>query len=977
MSPRVQSDSAGDRFADPRHGVAVCMVPLVRAAMFTAVVIGGDLGLLMSSDQPAAARAGVLFADTLWIEGEQPTKHSMNRHPWWYDQVKTELLSGGDFISNFSDKKPGEASYTVTIPAAGEYAFWVRANPTAVKLEYRLDSGKKAGQWTAIPIEKQAVDTQNIAADGGIDLRFLAWCEVGRLKLVKGEHTLRFRMDSDNNHHGSLDCFVLTTEDFTPQGKLRPDEIAAARGAAAAGDNGWIAFDPPVEPDARGSITDLRFLNEATAGDNGRIVARDGRFVHSRTNQPVRFWAVNGGAGQTPAELQKEMRQLARYGVNLVRAHGGVFTGEGQVDHDKVKHAREIVAAAKREGIYSHFSIYFPLWLTPAADSPWLRGYNGGQHPFAVHFFSKEFQDRYREWWRTLLTTPDPETGKRLVDDPAVFGVELVNEDSFFFWTFNPSNLPAAQLEQLEARFGTWAIARYGSIPKALSSWNNLTDARDVPAEGRLGFRPLWNLFSERSPRDQATAEFLVELQRTFYREQIGFLRSLGFEGLITCSNWVTASPEVLGPLEKYSYTVGDFIDRHGYFGCRNRGEAAEWLVRDGHTFVQRSALRFEDEEPGDGRAFVHPAMDPSYNGLPSMISETTWNRPNRYRSEAPLYFAVYGALQDTDAIVHFAYDTYRWQVKPGYFMQPWTLMSPAMAGQFPAAALIYRQGLVREGDLMARVQLPVSELYALKGTPLPQDAALDELRVRDLPAGGQVKPGQVIDPLVHYVGRTNVEFVGAPGDEPAAKDSPAKTSAKPAPKPAGKPNAKSKSQSSAAGGTSTGTRVEDLSPWISRSQQFVRSQTGELSLDYGRGLLEINAPAVQGVSGHLGARGRVELKDLSVESELELGHIVVVSLDGQPLAKSSKMLLQVMSEEKATGFSATPVGGREMRINSIGQDPWRFRELSGQVELKRSDADQLRVTALDELGRPAEDIGSASTIQLRPGTLYYLVAKP
>ena len=39
------------------------------------------------------------------------------------------------------------------------------------------------------------------------------------------------------------------------------------------------------------------------------------------------------------------------------------------------------------------------------------------------------------------------------------------------------------------------------------------------------------------------------------------------------------------------------------------------------------------------------------------MISETTWTRPNRFRSEAPLYLASFGALQGSDAIVHFALD--------------------------------------------------------------------------------------------------------------------------------------------------------------------------------------------------------------------------------------------------------------------------------------------------------------------------------
>ena len=42
----------------------------------------------------------VLQAESVWIEGEKPVKSTMNRHPWWYDQVKKDQLSGGDWISN-------------------------------------------------------------------------------------------------------------------------------------------------------------------------------------------------------------------------------------------------------------------------------------------------------------------------------------------------------------------------------------------------------------------------------------------------------------------------------------------------------------------------------------------------------------------------------------------------------------------------------------------------------------------------------------------------------------------------------------------------------------------------------------------------------------------------------------------------------------------------------------------------------------
>ena len=65
-------------------------------------------------------------AATIWVEGEKPARSTMNRHPWWYDQVKRDQLSGGDLISNFHDEKAGEAEYAVHVEEAGEYGL---ANP--------------------------------------------------------------------------------------------------------------------------------------------------------------------------------------------------------------------------------------------------------------------------------------------------------------------------------------------------------------------------------------------------------------------------------------------------------------------------------------------------------------------------------------------------------------------------------------------------------------------------------------------------------------------------------------------------------------------------------------------------------------------------------------------------------------------------------------------------------------------------------
>jgi hypothetical protein len=377
-------------------------------------------------------------------------------------------------------------------------------------------------------------------------------------------------------------------------------------------------------------------------------------------------------------------------------------------------------------------------------------------------------------------------------------------------------------------------------------------------------------------------------------------------------------------------------VDRHGYFECNHKGENAAWSIRNGHTYSDRSALRFDAPEPTKPRQFVHPVMDPHYDAKPSMISETTFCRPNRYRSEAPLYFAAYGALQDTDCIVHFAFDGNHWAVKPGFWMQQWTLMSPAMMGQFPAAALIYRRGLVSTGSVLAEVKLNKAELLQLRGTPLPQDAALDELRLADVPRGTEVKPGQRIDPLIHYAGRVNVSFVNEPGS----------------------------------------TKVTELTPLVDHLNKNVTSSTRELRLSYGTGVLTLNAARAQGVSGALNLAGKTELNDIAITSDLELGHIILVALDDKPLAKSGRMLLQVMSEEQATNFKTEPLSSTEKRIVNIGTDPWQVRELSGTVRFKRADAAQLKITALDFIGYPVGLSGTAQSIELKPTTLYYLIAK-
>ena len=879
-----------------------------------------------------SALAGAAEKDWVWIEGEAATDAKVSRGTFWYDKVKKEVFSGNDFISNWTDKSAGELTYKFQAPGAGEHVFWVRANPTGARLSYSVNGGA----FQAIDFSGDQKGNMNVAEGGALDIRFLTWVNVGRVPLKAGENEVRFRMDSPNNNHGMLDCFMFTRGVFSPSGASKPDEIQKRLAELGSALKGWTMWNPGRD-EFKPSVIDLRPLNEKVAGADGYVRVENGRFVLG-SGKPVRFWGVNGaGASSKGEELRRSARALAKRGVNLVRVDGKLYDSKtGEVSLEKVAEMHELVAALKAEGICTHLILYFPLWFTPQADLPYLKGYDGKKFPMAALFFNSEFQKVYMGWWKALLTTPGAK-GQTLLTDPAIMGLEVLNEDSYFFWTFNYDALPKPQMEMVEGQFAAWVLKKYGTLEKAYAAWNGMKLPRDT--QDRLAFRGHYVMAAERTKRDQDTAAFLYESQRNFYQFGVDGLRKLGYKGLITAGNWITANDDIFGPLERASYLPGDFIDRHGYFSGEHKGEGASYSVREGHSYRHRSGLSFEAEKPGRPLAFTNPIFDLTINGKPSMISETTFTRPNRFRTEAPLFYAAYGALQGSDAIMNFAFDTAEWEVKPGMMMSPWTLSTPAMMGQFPAAALIYRLGWIDEGEVMADVNLTLEDAKALKGSPLSQQANLDELRKADVKgsgdAAGKGKAG-AIDPRVHLIGKTGLNITDTPGK----------------------------------------TTLRDLAPFIDDAGKTVTSSNKQLVLNYGKRLLRLDSAKAQGIVGDLKSAGTVELPQLVASSDLDLGSVVLVSLDGAPLSVSKRMLLQVMSEERPSNFVEEPTADGLLKIIKQGEDPWIIRDITGTVKLRRPDASSLKVTGLDGNGYPKGEAGNAAEIKLQPGVAYYSITK-
>ena len=270
-------------------------------------------------------------------------------------------------------------AYRATAPSPGDYELWVRVNPVQARLAYRVNGAA----WAPVELGSGVRDSTNVAGDGKPDLRFLAWARAGTVGLKKGENTVEFRMDSPNSNHGYLDCFVLTRVPFRPAGTLKPGQVAGGRKP------GWFAFDPP--PDRLRRRCGLR-PPRPQRGDRrrGRVHRREGRAVRPHQDREAR--AILGG--ERPG-------RRARGTFRAEARTAGQARGEPRADPPRllrrqgrqprpreVREAHEVVAAMKAEGIYSHFSIYFPLWLDPApANRTGSAATTASTYPFAAPLF--------------------------------------------------------------------------------------------------------------------------------------------------------------------------------------------------------------------------------------------------------------------------------------------------------------------------------------------------------------------------------------------------------------------------------------------------------------------------------------------------------------------------------------------------------------------------------------------------------------
>jgi len=368
-------------------------------------------------------------------------------------------------------------------------------------------------------------------------------------------------------------------------------------------------FDLSVLP---GSIMDFSIFNHAPAGKIGPIIEKNGHFVYQ--NDPTRRARLIGSnlcfsANYQPKEACKKMAEnMARMGYNAVRFHHydnslSNFSGPdvtlNPVELDKLDY---LFACCKEKGIYVTIDLHtiriLAKGLIPEADVS-----SNNEHVMkALVPISEPARKNWETFTRNLLTHVNPYTKMAWKDDPALFGICIMNEANLEFWV---DQWPSIR-ELYQREFTRW-----------------LNGKNPISAE-----------------RSRLYAQFLAETQLRSYERCKAFIRSLGCKALLTDDNFIDS------PQTRFVRPHQDFNDNHIY--------------RAALTPIHRwGALPAKSNQDNDLKTFASLPMvmaKARVFGKPYTISEFNMAFPNRYRAESGLMMGAYGGLQDWDGLFRFAY---------------------------------------------------------------------------------------------------------------------------------------------------------------------------------------------------------------------------------------------------------------------------------------------------------------------------------
>ena len=203
--------------------------------------------------------------------------------------------------------------------------------------------------------------------------------------------------------------------------------------------------------------------------------------------------------------------------------------------------------------------------------------------------------------------------------------------------------------------------------------------------------------------------------------------KTLGCKQLVNGSNWKTADAAKLDDIERWTNSSVNVIAVNKYTGGLHMGDNNGWRIDPGHHFTNNSCLL-------DPRSLPTNLKQPV--GHPFIITESSWVHPEGFQSEGPMLMAAYQSLTGVDAFYWFAaggtpeyennpYLTFL-NINGQHPMNKWTCATPELMGGFPAAALMFRLGYIKQGQPAIHEERSLAEMWQRHNPLIAEDGSFD-----------------------------------------------------------------------------------------------------------------------------------------------------------------------------------------------------------------------------------------------------------
>lgn len=416
---------------------------------------------------------------------------------------------------------------------------------------------------------------------------------------------------------------------------------------------------------------------EAPAGKYGFLKAYGP--VFKAGNRRVRLWGccLSGGKAATPSREDAVLaaRFLRSRGYNAVRfTHLDASWGMPLDDR------RSAVPAMSPERLDRFFfflnelrkkGIYYVMDGMHDFDFPGhlFRDWNSEQRRNGAKLliaFSRKLQEYHNAYLRLLFTTKNPYSGLALADDPALAGIQLINEIFLSrsvkqYCTY--ADFPASVRDEVRTAWHAWLQER-GKL---------IADFNRAGQEERLRF------FQEMQSRN-------FKRMYRFLREELGVKSPIA---TTSCYVGPAMLPLALG---------GDYTEGHAYF---SHPQAA---VVDGKNM--RALFAHPGFYGGNYLTMIPFALSQRIGYQPYVVGE--WNSCIPERFDLPLLMSAFANIQDIDGAFLFQMLQCGWEDTAARSIDTFgTIGDPGVLVNMIPAALAWHRGYVPRAAMELGVNVP------------------------------------------------------------------------------------------------------------------------------------------------------------------------------------------------------------------------------------------------------------------------------